>query len=237
MSIFSLLKNPETESLSKKLNKGKFRLILDINKYSKKYKADLNDYKLFKMYQKTDELNKTYITKGINDRYINKYNKGELIIPNKVKINTKKLPPQNEELNVINKKPCIFKFLVFKEEIISCVLELSNTKPVYAQVNIETGILDYPGTDLNGKTYDRSPSTKEELIWFRIPKWPRICRYVQNIATNINHKYIEISIYLDEEGPILVGINNPTYYLYQLHIDNIQEKGIKFLIEERENNK
>ena len=52
------------------------------------------------MYQKTDELNKTYITKGINDRYINKYNKDELIIPNKVKINTKKLPPQNEELNV-----------------------------------------------------------------------------------------------------------------------------------------
>ncbi len=237
MSIFSLLKEPELKSLSKKLNKGKFRLILDINKYSKKYKADINDYKLFKMYKKSDELNKTYITKGINDKYINKYNKGELIIPNKVKINTKKLPPQNEELNVINKKPCIFKFLVFKEEIISCVLELSNTKPVYAQVNIETGILDYPGIDLNGKTYDRSPSTKEELIWFRIPKWPRMCRFVQSTASLINHKYIEIDVYLDEEGPILTGINNPTYYLYELNIDKIQEKGIKNLIEEKENKK
>lgn len=237
MSIFSLLKEPELKSLSKKLNKGKFRLILDINKYSKKYKADIKDYKLFKMYKKSDELNKTYITKGINDKYINKYNKGELIIPNKVKINTKKLPPQNEELNVINKKPCIFKFLVFKEEIISCVLELSNTKPVYAQVNIETGILDYPGTDLNDKVYDRSPSTKEELIWFRIPKWPRICRFVQSTAGLINHKYIEIDIYLDEEGPILTGINNPTYYLYELNIDNVQEKGIKNLIEEKENKK
>ena len=49
-------------------------------------------------------------------------------------------------------------------------------------------------TSANGKTYDRSPSTKEELIWFRIPKWPRICRFVQSTASLINHKYI---FYLD----------------------------------------
>ncbi len=237
MSIFSLLKEPDINDLSKKLKRGKFGLIMDINKCSKKYKADYNDYKLFKMYKKNNENNNTYITNGINENYIKKYNKGELIIPTKVKLHEKKLPPQNKELNIINTKPCIFKFLVFNEELISCTLELYNTKPIYAGVNIETGIIDYPAVDLKGKVYDRSPSTKEEIIWFRIPKWPRICRYVQNIATNINHKYIEISIYLDEEGPILVGINNPTYYLYQLHIDNIQEKGIKFLIEERENNK
>ena len=235
MSIFSLLKEPEIDSLSKKIGKGKFRLILDINKNSKKFKADLNDYKLFKMYKKNDEINKTYITSGINEKYINKYNKDELIIPNKIKIYEKKLPPQNQELNTINTKPCIFKFLVFKDEIVSCTLELQS-KPIYAQVNIETGIIDYPAVDLKGKVYDRSPSTQEELIWFKIPKWPRICRYVQNIASNINHKYIEISIYLDEEGPLLIDIKNPTYYLYQLHIDNIQEKGIKYLIEERENN-
>ena len=237
MSIFSLLKEPDLESLSKQLKKGKFRLVLDINKCSTKYKSNFDDYKYFKMYKKNNEYNSTYITYGINEDYIKRYNKGELKIPTKVKVHSTKLPPQNIELNNINKKPCIFKFLVFNDEIISCTLELSNTKPIYAGVNIETGIIDYPAVDLKGKVYDRSPSTKEEIIWFRIPKWPRICRYVQNIATNLNHKYLEINIYLDESEPLLIGINNPTYYIYQLHIDNIQEKGIKYLIEERENKK
>jgi hypothetical protein len=225
--------------LKKKLNKGKLRLFLDINKYHKKYKADYNDYKFFKMYEKSPDTLNTYITNGINEEYITRYNKTkEINIPNKLKIyKDNKLPKQNEELNHLNTKPCIFKFLVFQDNIIASILEISKDKKIYASINLETGIIDYPAVNLNGKIYEKSPTTKEDIIWFRIPKWPRICRYVQNIATNINHKYIEISIYLDEEGPILVGINNPTYYLYQLHIDNIQEKGIKFLIEERENNK
>ena len=74
------------EYLSKKRNKGKLRIFLDLLKYHKKYKSDYKDYKFFKMYEKSPETNNTYITKGINDEYINKYNKG-LNIPNKVKKN------------------------------------------------------------------------------------------------------------------------------------------------------
>ena len=223
------------EYLAKKRNKGKLRIFFDLIKYHKKYKSDYNDYKFFKMYEKTPETNNTYITKGINEEYISRYNKN-LIIPNKVKIyESNKLPKQNIELNHINTKPCIFKFLVIKDEIIASVLELKDKK-IYASINIETGIIDYPAVNLNGKIYEKSPTTKEEIIWFRIPKWPRICRFVSNTASLLEDKYIEIDIYLTEEGPIIININNPTYYLYELHIDNLQEKGIKYLIEERENN-
>ena len=225
--------------LKKKLNKGKLRLFLDINKYHNKYKADYNDYKFFKMYEKTPETINTYITKGLNEEYISKYNKDqELNIPNKIKIfDNKKLPKQNIELNHINTKPCIFKFLVFKDNIIASTLEISKDKKIYASINIETGIIDYPAINLNGKIFEKSPTTKEEIVWFRIPKWPRICRYVLTNASYLeDYKYIEIDIYLTEDGPIILGVNNPTYYLYELHIDNLQEKGIKYLIEERENN-
>lgn len=241
-SVFSWLKEEEfkkiLEELSKQRKKSKASILFDMKKYNRRYKADYHDYKYFKMYDKTSKENNTYITKGINEDYIEKYNNGEIIVPNKVKVHTSKLPNQNSELNHINKKPCIFKFLVFKENIITCVLELTNNKPLYAHINIDTGIIDYPAIDLNGKLYEKSPSTKEDLTWFRIPKWPRICRFVQTTASNLkDYQYIEIDIYLDEEGPIITGINNPTYYIYQLHIDDLQEVGINYIIKEKENEK
>jgi len=224
-------------TLKQELHKNKISIYFDMKKYAKKYEADYHDYKYFKMYENSTKLNNYYITKGLNEKYITEYNKEyEIDVPSKIKtIDRQKLPKQNEELKHINKKTCIFKFLVFNNNIIACILNLQGEKNLYAPINIETGIIDYPSNDLDGNTYEKSPSTKEELLWFRIPKWPRICRYVINNSQYLdNYKYIEINIYLDNNGPQILSINNPEYYVYQLNIDKTKNDNLKNIIEKKE---
>lgn len=230
------------EEISKKNKISKRRLSKDIKQSFYKYGSDYQDYKIFNFVCLDESKKSTFLTYELNKYYINTYNnnKKEIIIPNKVKLTNLKDITQHEELAILNEYTNIFKFLVLNNEIVSCILKIKiKSKEIYAPINLDTGIIDYPGVDLTKKVYERNTKNKEEIFWFRIPKWPRIKRYVEKNAQYFeDYKYLELNVVLDnEKGPCLISCNVPSYQLYQIPIKNKKDEGIKYLIEKKEVNK
>lgn len=62
------------EEIHNKTKKSKFLLFFDIINCKIKYKANSNDYKLFEMYRVSKDKRKTFVTKGINNKIIHKFN-------------------------------------------------------------------------------------------------------------------------------------------------------------------
>lgn len=78
---YSAMLNTAKE-VSKITKKNSFSVLLDIIKCGSKYMAGYVDYKVFKMYNLDDEQRKTYITRGINNRYVEYLNDKEIMQKN-----------------------------------------------------------------------------------------------------------------------------------------------------------
>ena len=87
-----------------------------------------------------------------------------------------------------------------------------------APINIETGIIDYLAIDKKGNLYEKHPLTNEQILWFKIPKWPRIKRFVTQAAKEIPEvSYVGWDVCLGEKDPFLIEGNEfPGHDLYQL---------------------
>ena len=67
------------KEVSKETGKNSFKILIDIIKCGSKYMAGYVDYKVFKMYKLNDEQRKTYITRGVNNRYVEFLNDKEVM--------------------------------------------------------------------------------------------------------------------------------------------------------------
>lgn len=119
------------------------------------------------------------------------------------------------------------KIITLKGEIVACYLRIGNNKNIVdnfdkgglvAPINIETGIIDYLAVDKDGNTYERHPLTDESILWFSIPKWPRIKRFITQVAKEIPEVgYVGWDVCLGEKDPIIIeGNYNPGHDFYQL---------------------
>ncbi len=119
------------------------------------------------------------------------------------------------------------RIITIKGKIVLAYLQIGTNKNItdnfdegslLAPVNIDTGLIDYCAVDKNRKTYERHPNSKENILWFTIPKWPRIKRFVQTLTKEVpDIGYIGWNICLNEKDPVLVSATaTPRSDYYQL---------------------
>lgn len=117
--------------------------------------------------------------------------------------------------------------VTLKQKIVVAFLRIGNNNNVVdnfnhgglvAPVNLSTGIIDYLAIDKKQNVYEKHPLTDEQILWARIPKWPRIKRFCENVAKIIPEVgYVAWDISINEEGPYIIEANNmPGHDLYQL---------------------
>lgn len=77
------------KKISKKTHKNRFSIVKDMIKCGLKYQAGYYDYQEFEFYLLNDEERKTYLTRGINNEIIRKYNNKEKsdLFDDKIKFN------------------------------------------------------------------------------------------------------------------------------------------------------
>ena len=119
------------------------------------------------------------------------------------------------------------RIVTLNQEIVAAFLRIGsdgnivdnfNHGGLVAPINIETGIIDYLAIDKKGKQYEKHPVTNESILWFKIPKWPRIKRFTIQASKEIPEiGYIGWDVSLGEKGPYIIEGNEfPGHDLYQL---------------------
>ena len=119
------------------------------------------------------------------------------------------------------------RIVTLNQKIVAAFLRIGNNHNIVdnfnhgglvAPINIETGIIDYLAIDKKGNLYEKHPLTNEPILWFKIPKWPRIKRFAIQASQEIPQiGYIGWDISLNEKGPYIIEGNEfPGHDLYQL---------------------
>jgi glutathione synthase/RimK-type ligase-like ATP-grasp enzyme len=119
------------------------------------------------------------------------------------------------------------RIVTLNNQIVAAFLRIGNDNNVVdnfnhgglvAPINIETGIIDYLAIDKKMNIYERHPLTNESILWFQIPKWPRIKRFVVQASKEIPEVgYVGWDVCLGTKDPFLIEGNEfPGHDLYQL---------------------
>ncbi len=122
------------------------------------------------------------------------------------------------------------------------IVDNFNHDGLVAPINIETGIIDYLAIDKKGNIYDKHPVTGESIIWFKIPKWPRIKRFVIKASYEVPEVgYVGWDVCLGPKDPFLIEGNEfPGHDLYQLPPHRSNGQGLlprfKEAMNKKENN-
>lgn len=149
---------------------------------------------------------------------------------------------QCDEFNKLNKNNIVrIKTITLNNKIVASYLYIKDDVELIAPINIETGIVDYSLVDKEGNIYEKIPSTNESIVWFTIPKWPRIKRFINNLTlVETNIKYVEWDISLNKDPYIISANIKPDHRIYQLPEHRIKGQGLlpifkKAMEEENEN--
>jgi len=206
----------------------------------KEYNCNYEDYFIFHFYELSPKLKKTYLTYYQNEILNKKYNQE---INKYVLLKEEPYPPDCLELSKLNQGTNTFNFLVLQNELISSNLTLTINEEftITASINLDTGIIDYPGYS-NTSEYEKNPTNNAEILWFKIPKWPRIKRLVTKEASKItNNKYLIFHLLLTIDGPLVISYQTVPYNFFrdfELPMALKKEEGILPIINkiERGNN-
>lgn len=97
------------------------------------------------------------------------------------------------------------------------IVDNFNHGGMVAPINVETGIIDYLAIDKQGNLFDKHPLTNENILWFKIPKWPRIKRFVENVSKEVPEVgYVGWDVSLNKDPFLIEGNEFPGHDLYQL---------------------
>ena len=118
------------------------------------------------------------------------------------------------------------RIVTLNQKIVAAFLRIGNDNNVVdnfnhgglvAPINIETGIIDYLAIDKQMNIYERHPLTNESILWFQIPKWPRIKRFIAQASKEVPEVgYVGWDIAITENGPVVVEANPfPGHDIYQ----------------------
>lgn len=146
------------------------------------------------------------------------------------------------------------RIVTLNQQIVAAYIRIGNNNNVVdnfnhdglaAPINIDTGIIDYLAIDKKSNQYERHPLTNEEILWFKIPKWPRIKRFVVQASKEIPEiGYVGWDVCVGKKDPFLIEANEfPGHDIYQLpphRTDGIGmlprfKKAMETRIEEEEN--
>lgn len=205
-----------------KLLKNKFHRYLNYNFLY------LNNFSTFKTFIEDSPIiladNKEYKVNTKN--YLHVYQE---LIDNKVNYLTSYYDICKEFKSLEPDGNVFIRFLMLKGKIVNAYLFIKyNNTMLFAPINLETGIVDYPATNNKLEVYDKSPITNESIIWFKIPRWPRVKRYVEKISEFIPEvSYATFDITLTTNSPILIAASSkPKYTYYQLSLHRSDKYGI-----------
>lgn len=89
---------------------------------------------------------------------------------------------------------------------------------MFAPINLETGIVEFPAYDRDKKTYDVHPLTGVTIKGFKIPQWEESKKLCIEAAERIPQmKYIGWDVAVSDKGPVMVEGNNlPGYDIIQM---------------------
>lgn len=197
----------------KKYNKFLLREWLPINKDNyEEYKqfVDKNPYIIAK---KKDNECVGYKISAKNKRKV-----FEDLLENKYDLIEEK-PTQCIELENLNKDNInTIKVITLNNQIVAAYLNIKdNNNDLIAPINLETGIVDYLAVDNKGNSFERVPSTNESILWFNVPKWPRIKRFVLNLdSSDKKVNYVEWDISLNKDPYLISANTTPNHNMYQL---------------------
>lgn len=119
------------------------------------------------------------------------------------------------------------RIVTLNHEIVAAFLRIGNNNNIVdnfnheglvVPINIETGIIDYLAIDKKSNVYERHPLTNEPILWFKIPKWPRIKRFIKQASNEVPEVgYVGWDVCLGIKDPFLIEGNEfPGHDLYQL---------------------
>lgn len=112
------------------------------------------------------------------------------------------------------------------------IVDNFNHEGLVAPINIETGIIDYLAIDKKGNLYEKHPLTNENILWFKIPKWPRIKRFVENAAKEVPEVgYVGWDVSLNKDPFLIEGNEFPGHDLYQLPPHRTNNIGLRPVFE------
>lgn len=140
------------------------------------------------------------------------------------------------------------RIITLNKQIVAAFLRIGNHNNIVdnfnhgglaAPINIETGIIDYLAIDKKMDIYERHPITNENILWFQIPKWPRIKRFVTQAAKEIPEVgYVGWDVCLSNNGPLLIEGNEfPGHDIYQLPPHRTDGMGLRPIFEKAMNTK
>ena len=126
---------------------------------------------------------------------------------------------QCSELESLTKENInIIRIITLNNQIVAAYLNIiDNDNNLIAPINLETGIVDYLAVDNKGNSFERVPSTNESILWFNVPKWPRIKRFALNLASSDKKmNYMEWNISLNKDPYLISASTKPNHNIYQL---------------------
>ena len=149
---------------------------------------------------------------------------------------------QCKEFDTISNKDIVrIKAITLNDTLVAAYFYIKDEVTLFAPINLETGIVDYSLVDKDGNIHDRIPSTNESIMWFSIPKWPRMKRFILTLASIEPHvKYVEWDISLNKDPYVIKANIKPDHTIYQLPEHRIKGQGLlpifkKAMEEENEN--
>ncbi len=198
-------------------------------------KTDFNTFKKFCYKHRTiivRQSNKQKIIDTSNQDLRKIYDKlmeySSVVIENQLKICKTLERLQPNSMNVI-------KIVTFLGKTSMAVLEIGNKNKqinffkdsLIAEININTGKIDYPAIDFKLNTYIKHPLTHKQIKGIKIPKWEAAKTLCETASLEIPLLgYIEWSICILEDKCSLIGVNAiPSYYLYQLSTHSDKKVG------------
>jgi glutathione synthase/RimK-type ligase-like ATP-grasp enzyme len=140
------------------------------------------------------------------------------------------------------------RMVTLNQQLVACFIRIGTGKNVVdnfnhggitAPVNIDTGIIDYPAINKKSEIFERHPDTDVSVIWFQIPKWNKIKRFVTECSKVIPEMgYVGWDVCVGEDGPFLIEGNEfPGHDIYQLPPHRTNDIGMLPILQKAMNRK
>ncbi|MBR4952417.1 MAG: hypothetical protein IKY56_05425 [Alistipes sp.] len=98
------------------------------------------------------------------------------------------------------------------------VVDNAHAGGIFAQINVETGIIESCGITTDGKRYEAHPDTQKQILGFKIPQWEEIKKSCLKAALSVDNLYFagwDICIRTDGKIEFIEGNHAPDFDVMQ----------------------
>lgn len=217
---------------------SKIEFNMKFNKYLKRDWLELEaDEESFKMFKSFANKHHKIVAKTLSISFgaeveiisVNRKNSREvfekLISTNRILI--EEVATECEELKKLHPASInTIRIITLNKEIVAAFLKIGNNNNIVdnfnfgglvAPINISTGIIDYLAINNKGELFSQHPLTKEDILWFNIPRWQKVKKFILQVCKIVPEiGYVGWDVAIDEEPYLIKGNYFPEHVLYQL---------------------